>query len=93
MKILNPYPFTKTQNREYHFITENKTEYVAYFNRVPVESGVVYNFVFAIRYRGFKRLDLRIRDSIVCIIFDFGKIMTTSLYLCATLRMGVREIE
>ena len=83
MEILNPYPFTKTHNREYHFTTKNRTEYAAYFNKVPVESGAVYNFVFAISHSGAKRFDLRIRDTIVCIIFDFWEDYdNVTLFVC-----------
>ena len=71
MKSLNPYPFVIDHNGNYRFVTENAFEYVAYFNRVPVDSCIVNHFVFAQSKVGVKKLDLRIRDTIANIIYDF----------------------
>jgi hypothetical protein len=70
LKSLNPYPHTN-HNRKYHFITESGTEYIAHFERVPIDSCIVYHFVFAQSKVGVKKLDLRIRDTIANIIYDF----------------------
>ena len=71
LKSLNPYPFVIDNDGNYRFITENVSEYIAYFNRVPVDSCVVNHFVFAQSKVGVKKLDLRIRDTIANIIYDF----------------------
>lgn len=70
-KSLNPYPFVIDHDGNYRFITENNSEYVAYFNSVPVDSCIVNHFVFAKNQAGVKKLDLRIRDTIANIIYDF----------------------
>lgn len=82
MKSLNPYPFTN-QNRKYHFITESGTEYTAHFERVPIDSCIVYHFVFAKSKIGGKVKDLRIRDTIANIIYDFwGDYDDVILFVC-----------
>lgn len=71
MKSLNPYQLVIDRNGNYCFITENGTEYTAYFTKVPVDSCIVYNFVFAKSKSSGKGMDLRIRDTIANIIYDF----------------------
>ena len=83
MKSLNPYPFVIDNDGNYRFITENVSEYIAYFNRVPVDSCVVNHFVFAQSKVGVKKLDLRIRDTIANIIYDFrGDYDDVILFVC-----------
>lgn len=82
MKSLNPYPLIN-HNRKYHFITANGTEYTAQFERVPIESCIVYHFVFAKSKNGVKSKDLRIRDTIANIIYDFwGDYDDVILFVC-----------
>lgn len=71
MKSLSHYPYSKSIDGEYRFVTDKGVEYIAYFNKVPIESCVVYNFVFAkstVRRYG---MDPRIRNTILSIISDF----------------------
>lgn len=71
LKSLSHYPYSKSIDGEYRFVTDKGVEYIAYFNKVPIESCVVYNFVFAkstVRRYG---MDPRIRNTILSIISDF----------------------
>ena len=52
-------------------MTDKGVEYIAYFNKVPIESCVVYNFVFAKSTVGRYGMDTRIRNTILSIISDF----------------------
>lgn len=71
MKSLSHYPYSKSIDGEYRFVTDNGVEYIAYFNKVPIESCVVYNFVFAKSTVGRYGMDPRIRNTILSIISDF----------------------
>ena len=71
MKSLSHYPYSKSIDGEYRFVTDNGIEYLAYFNRVPIDSCVVYNFVFAKSTAGRYGMDPRIRNTILNIISDF----------------------
>ncbi len=83
MKSSNPYQLVIDRNGNYCFTTENRTEYTAYFNKVPVDSCLVYNFVFAKSKSGGKGRDLRIRDTIANIIYDFwGDYDDVILFVC-----------
>ena len=71
LKSLSHYPYSKNIDGEYRFVTDKGVEYIAYFNRVPIESCVVYNFVFAKSTVGRYGMDPRIRNTILGIISDF----------------------
>ena len=71
LKSLSHYPYSKSIDGEYRFVTDNGVEYIAYFNKVPIESCVVYNFVFAKSTVGRYGMDPRIRNTILSIISDF----------------------
>ena len=71
MKSQNQYQYTKNIDGEYRFLTDKGIEYIAYFNRVPVESCFVYNFVFAKNSVGKYGMDPKIRNTIFSIITDF----------------------
>jgi len=71
LKSLSHYPYSKSIDGEYRFVTDKGVEYIAYFNKVPIESCVVYNFVFAKSTVGRYGMDTRIRNTILSIISDF----------------------
>ena len=71
MKSLSHYPYSKSIDGEYRFVTDKGIEYIAYFNKVPIESCVVYNFVFAKSTAGRYGKDPKIRNTILSIISDF----------------------
>ena len=71
MKSQNQYPYTKSIDGQYRFVTDKGIEYIAYFNRVPIESCVVYNFVFGKSTAGRYGMDPKIRNTILGIISDF----------------------
>lgn len=71
MKSLSHYPYSKSIDGEYRYVTDKGVEYIAYFNKVPIESCVVYNFVFAKSTVGRYGMDPRIRNPILSIISDF----------------------
>ena len=71
MKSQNQYQYTKNIDGEYRFLTDKGIEYIAYFNRVPIESCIVYNFVFAKSTVGRFGMDSKIRNTIFSIISDF----------------------
>ena len=71
LKSLSHYPYSKSIDGEYRFVTDKGIEYIAYFNKVPIESCVVYNFVFAKSTAGRYGKDPRIRNTILSIISDF----------------------
>lgn len=71
LKSQNQYQYTKNIDGEYRFLTDKDIEYIAYFNRVPIESCIVYNFVFAKSTVGRFGMDSKIRNTIFSIISDF----------------------
>lgn len=71
LKSQNQYQYTKNIDGEYRFLTDKGIEYIAYFNRVPIESCIVYNFVFAKSTVGRFGMDSKIRNTIFSIISDF----------------------
>lgn len=71
LKSQNHYQYSKSIDGEYRFVTDKGIEYIAYFNRVPIESCVVYNFVFAKSISGRFGMDPKIRNTIVNVISDF----------------------
>lgn len=71
LKSQNQYQYTKNIDGEYRFLTDKGIEYIAYFNRVPIESCIVYNFVFAKSTVGRFVMDSKIRNTIFSIISDF----------------------
>ena len=71
LKSQNLYSYTKSTDGEYRFVTDRGLEYLAYFNRVPVESCVVYNFVFGKSTTRRCGMDPKIRNTILDIISDF----------------------
>lgn len=71
LKSQNQYQYTKNIDGEYRFLTDKGIEYIAYFNRVPIESCIVYNFVFAKSTVGRFGMGSKIRNTIFSIISDF----------------------